>query len=110
MNYEISLIKLLQKICNGCEININKTGTKLIFTPGYIDVNDGLPIEHDCDLQRNITYYLEVACILAIYGKTNMNLTLKGNTDDNIDQCVDSWKNFIQFALLHFGHPNSVEI
>jgi RNA 3'-terminal phosphate cyclase-like protein len=49
LQYEISLLKLIEKVTNGCEININKTGTRLIFTPGYIDCNDGLPIEHECD-------------------------------------------------------------
>ena len=70
---------------NGCEVNINKTGTRLIFTPGYIDCNEGMPIEHDCDLNRNITYYLEVCSILAIFGKVALNMVLRGNTDDNID-------------------------
>jgi RNA 3'-terminal phosphate cyclase-like protein len=84
-DYEMSLLKLLEKVTNGSVVNINKTGTRLIFRPGMIDCNEGLPIEHDCNLERNITYYLEVVVPLAVFGKTILNLTLKGNTDDNLD-------------------------
>jgi RNA 3'-terminal phosphate cyclase-like protein len=71
---EINLLELIQKVTNGSNVNINKTGTKLIFKPGIIDCNEGMPIEHDCNLERNITYYLEVVCILAIFGKSQLNL------------------------------------
>ena len=50
-----------------------------------IDCNDGMPIEHDCHLGRNITYYLEVVVPIVLFGKTTLSLTLTGNTDDNID-------------------------
>jgi len=84
-DYELSLLKLLEKITNGSNVNISKTGTRLIFRPGMIDCNEGLPVEHDCHLDRNITYYLETVVPLAVFGKTMLNITLKGNTDDNLD-------------------------
>jgi len=93
-DYEMNLLKLLEKVTNGSVVNINKTGTRLIFRPGMIDCNDGMPIEHDCHLARNITYYLEVVVPLALFGKTVLNLSLTGNTDDNIDQSIDSFKAF----------------
>ena len=97
--YEINLVELIEKVTNGCQININKTGTKLVFKPGIIDSNEGLNVEHNCDLGRNITYYLEVVCILAIFGKTELNLTLNGNTDDTIDQSVDSFARAFTYIL-----------
>lgn len=66
-------------------MSINKTGTRLIFRPGIIDANDGIEVQHDCDLGRSITYYLEVVCLLAVFGKTELNLVLTGNTDDAND-------------------------
>ena len=84
-SYEINLIELIEKATNGCQVNINKTGTKLVFKPGIIDSNEGLNVEHNCDLARNISYYLEVICVLAIFGKTELNATLHGNTDDTVD-------------------------
>jgi RNA 3'-terminal phosphate cyclase-like protein len=106
----LSLLKLLEKVTNGSNVNINKTGTRLIFRPGMIDCNEGLPIEHDCHLDRNITYYLEVVVPLAVFGKTLLNLTLKGNTDDNLDQSIDSFKTSWQNLLKQFGADKSLEI
>jgi len=42
---------------------------------------------------------LECVLILAIFGKTSMNLTLNGNTDDDIDQSLDSLKSSMIFLL-----------
>ena len=39
LKHELSLLQLVQKITNGCAVNLNKTGTRLIFTPGQIDSN-----------------------------------------------------------------------
>lgn len=101
--HEVNLLKLIEKMTNGTEININKTGTRLILKPGIIDSNEGLPIEHDCDLSRSITYYLECVLLLSIFGKTTLNLTLNGNTDDDIDQSLDSLKSSMVFLLNQFG-------
>lgn len=53
-------------------MSISKTGTRLIFRPGIIDANDGAEVNHDCDLGRSVTYYLEVVCLLAVFGKTEL--------------------------------------
>ena len=79
---EINLLQLLEKITNGCQITISKTGTRVIYKPGIIDSNEGLQVDHDCDLSRNISYYLEVICPIAVFGKSELNLLLTGNTDD----------------------------
>ena len=107
MPYEVNLISLIEKVTNGCVVNISKTGTKLIFKPGIIDSNEGLNVEHTCDLARNISYYMEVICSLAIFGKTEMNVTLHGNTDDTIDQSVDSFSRAFNYVLEQFGLPSS---
>lgn len=91
-SFEVSLLKLIEKVTNGTEVNINKTGTRLILRPGIIDSAEGLPIEHQCDLKRSITYFLECVVPLQIFGKQTLNLTLHGNTDDSIDQTIDSFK------------------
>ena len=83
--FEMSLLKLLEKVTNGTQVVINKTGTKLTFRPGIIDCNEGLQVQHECDLERSMTYYLEVVCVLTIFGKTDLWLELTGNTDDHID-------------------------
>lgn len=45
-DYEVDLLKLIQKMSNGTDVNINKTGTKLILKPGIIDSGEGLLIDH----------------------------------------------------------------
>jgi RNA 3'-terminal phosphate cyclase-like protein len=108
--YEVSLLRLVEKMTNGSEININKTGTRLILRPGIIDSNEGLPIEHDCDLERSITYFLECVLILGIFGKTTLNLTLNGNTDDSLDQSIDSLKAVMIHLLDQFGAGNTLNL
>lgn len=49
--YEVSLIRLFDKISNGSEIDINKSGTTILFKPGIL--NGGV-IHHDCNLERGI--------------------------------------------------------
>jgi RNA 3'-terminal phosphate cyclase-like protein len=77
------LLKLIEKVTNGTTSIINKTGTKLVFRPGIIDCADGLLVNHQCSLERSMTYYLEFVCVLAIFGKTDLWLELEGNTDDH---------------------------
>ena len=96
---EINLVQLLEKVTNGCHFNINKTGTRLIYKPGIIDSNEGLIVEHDCHLSRNISYFLEVVCPIAVFGKSMMNLRLTGNTDDLIDQSVDSFSRSFTYMM-----------
>lgn len=49
--YEVSLIRLFDKISNGSEIDINKSGTAISFKPGILH---GGVIHHDCNLERGI--------------------------------------------------------
>lgn len=46
-----------------------------------------------------MTYYLEVVCVLAIFGKTDLWLEMQGNTDDHIDQSVDSFYRAFTYCL-----------
>jgi RNA 3'-terminal phosphate cyclase-like protein len=73
---------MLEKITNGSTSVINKTGTKLTFRPGIIDSADGTLVEHECSLERSITYWAEPACILALFGKSDLMIDFTGNTDD----------------------------
>ena len=97
--YEVNLLQLIEKVTNGCQISISKTGTRVVFKPGIIDANEGVEVIHECSLDRNITYYLEVICLLGVFGKTQMSVTLQGNTDDYIDQSVDSFSRALNFIL-----------
>lgn len=49
--YEISLIRLFDKVTNGTEIRINESGSEIYFKPGLLT---GGFIQHDCNVERGI--------------------------------------------------------
>ncbi|XP_029169505.1 RNA 3'-terminal phosphate cyclase-like protein [Nylanderia fulva] len=84
--YEISFIRLLDKITNGTKIEVNETGTSIYYNPGLLN---GGELEHDCSLQRGIGYYLEGIIIIAPFCKNCVNLKFRGVTDNTIDPSID---------------------
>jgi RNA 3'-terminal phosphate cyclase-like protein len=66
-NFEVCLLRLLEKISNGCVMEINETGTSIRYRPGI--VTGGMGLEHDCGTARAIGYYVEPLICLAMFGK-----------------------------------------
>lgn len=87
--YEVSLIRLLDKLTNGSQFELNDTGTVLTYIPGLLIGGD---LEHDCSLQRGIGYYLEVVMILAPFCKRPINIKLRGITNNTTDPSIDRIK------------------
>ncbi|XP_044012396.1 RNA 3'-terminal phosphate cyclase-like protein isoform X2 [Aphidius gifuensis] len=87
--HEVSLIRLLDKLTNGSQFELNDTGTVLSYTPGLLI---GGELEHDCSLQRGIGYYLEAVMILAPFCKHPIDIKLRGVTNNTIDPSVDRIK------------------
>ncbi|XP_076239357.1 RNA terminal phosphate cyclase 1 [Calliopsis andreniformis] len=87
--YEVSFIRLLDKITNGSRIELNETGTSLYYSPGLLNGGD---LEHDCSLQRGIGYYLEGIMILAPFCKKAVDIKLRGITNNTTDPSVDRIK------------------
>uniref|UniRef100_A0A8C5FN08 RNA terminal phosphate cyclase like 1 n=1 Tax=Gadus morhua TaxID=8049 RepID=A0A8C5FN08_GADMO len=99
-DFEASFIRLLDKVTNGTKIEINQTGTVLFYQPGLLL---GGTIEHDCNPQRSIGYYLEGLLMLAAFMKTPLKATLKGVTNDPTDPSVDLLKTTALPLLKQFG-------
>jgi RNA 3'-terminal phosphate cyclase-like protein len=97
--YEISFLKLIEKITNGTKIEISKTGTILKFHPGVITNNYGDEFEFSCDNSRCLTYYLEGLIPIAMFGKESLKLILNGVTNDSKDISIDTFKN-VTCALI----------
>lgn len=97
--YEISFLKLVEKITNGTKIEINKTGTSLKFYPGVITNNYGEQIEINCDNSRCLTYYLEGLIPVSLYGKESLHIILNGITNNEMDISCDTFKS-VTCALL----------
>uniref|UniRef100_A0A8C2FXL2 RNA terminal phosphate cyclase-like 1 n=1 Tax=Cyprinus carpio TaxID=7962 RepID=A0A8C2FXL2_CYPCA len=88
-DFEASFIRLLDKVTNGTRIEINQTGTVLFYQPGLLY---GGSVEHECNVQRSIGYYLEALLMLAPFMKTPLRAVLKGVTNDPTDPSVSVLK------------------
>lgn len=97
-DYEASLLRLIEKVTNGCIIEINETGTSLRYKPGFV-TGGGLGQDHDCGTSRAIGYFLEPLALIALWGKKPLTMTLRGVTNDGTDCGVDVWRT-VTFPLL----------
>ncbi|XP_022317975.2 RNA 3'-terminal phosphate cyclase-like protein [Crassostrea virginica] len=88
-DFEASFIRLLDKLTNGSNIIVNETGTSIMYQPGLLI---GGKIEHECNTQRSIGYYLEGLTCLAPFTKKPIHAVLQGVTNDQIDPSVDMIK------------------
>lgn len=64
---------------------LSSQGTVLFYQPGLLY---GGSVEHDCNLQRSVGYYLEALLMLAPFMKTSLKATLRGVTNDPSDPTV----------------------
>jgi RNA 3'-terminal phosphate cyclase-like protein len=102
-DYEVSLLRLIEKVTNGTIIEISYTGmcsepafgsgmlnlllvgTAILLKPGVIA---GGAVVHECPLSRSLGYFLEPMVMLAPFAKRPLQLTLKGVTTDDADLSV----------------------
>jgi len=55
LDYEVSFLRLMEKVTNGCTVEINETGTNVVYRPGVIV--GGEEIIHDCGLARGFLFF-----------------------------------------------------
>lgn len=79
--YEINLLRLVDKLTNGMNLVVNEVGTKIAFQPGLLI---GGEIEHECCKHRGIGYYLELIFMLAPFFKKGMKIILRGVTNNDV--------------------------
>lgn len=107
IDYEVSFLRLLEKISNGSVIEISHTGTAILFRPGVLT---GGPVVHECPLSRSIGYFLEPIAALAPFSKKPLMLTLKGVTTDDKDLSVDLIRTVTLPHLSMFGVEDGLEL
>jgi len=105
--FEASFLRLLDKLTNGCKIEINETGTLLSYKPGFIR---GGHVEHDCGSERAVGWFLEGILPLAPFAKEPFHLVLTGITNDHVDTSVDTIKNVTLPLLKHFGIEGNLNL
>lgn len=102
-SFEISLLRLIEKISDDGRVVINETGTKLKYKPGV--VMGGKKLVHDCGVARAIGYFMEPLLILGLRGKKPLSITLKGITNDPKDPGIDTFSQATFHILERFGVP-----
>ncbi|BGP12016.1 hypothetical protein JCM10049v2_007936 [Rhodotorula toruloides] len=84
--YEVSFLRLVEKLTQGSRVEISYTGTSVLFHPGTIQNGQ---ITHQCPLERGVGWFLEPLLAVAPFGKKDLSLTLRGVTTDGRDASVD---------------------
>lgn len=108
-DFEASFLRLVEKMSDGCQIEINETGTSMRYRPGLLT---GGAISHDCGgandsnpdrLCRSVGWFIEGILPLAIFSRERVILSLTGITNDAMDISVDILKNVTLPLLRNFG-------
>ncbi|CAN0020715.1 unnamed protein product [Hapterophycus canaliculatus] len=64
MGHEAAFLRLIDKLTNGTQVEINETGTTLRFKPGYVT---GGRADHDCGTTRSLGWFIEGLIPLALF-------------------------------------------
>lgn len=99
--FEASFLRLIESLTNGCQIEINETGTSLKYAPGIIIGGNG--IEHDCGTTRSIGWFIEGILPLLPFGKKATEIAFTGITNDDVDLSIDTLRVIHIPLLAHFG-------
>ncbi len=78
-DYEVSFLRLIEKVTNGTSIVINETGTSVLVRPGTIP---GGKYTHTCPTSRSIGYFLEAVIPLGVFGKVGLEIKFDGITGE----------------------------
>mmetsp|Transcript_7584 Transcript_7584/g.25794 ORF Transcript_7584/g.25794 Transcript_7584/m.25794 type:complete len:358 (+) Transcript_7584:226-1299(+) len=106
-DFEVSLLRLLERMTNGSDVAINETGTAVRFRPGTIE---GGALAHDCATSRGIGYYAAALLALAPFAKRPLEATLRGVTNNEEDVGVDVLRTVTLPLLRRFGVPDEAEL
>jgi RNA 3'-terminal phosphate cyclase-like protein len=96
-DYEISLLRLIEKITVGTIIKISHTGMVLEYHPGILQ---GGVVSHEC-VGKGMGYFMELLVIVAPYCKQSLKITLNGLTNDGIS--IDLYRTLLLPQLKHVG-------
>ena len=91
---------------NGSKLILSKKGDSVKFQPGIIINNDSRDLTFDCGESRAIPYYIEFLALIALFGKTDLEITFTGITNDNIDVSIDSLASSLPNIIEKFNLTN----
>ena len=116
-DYEECLLKLVERLTNGTRIEINETGTSVLFIPGLLS---GLPstmpvLYHECPPSRSMSYYIEIIIwLICLVRNQPVNITLTGGLTCSSEKFGDASVDLVRVGLLpllkHFNIAEELEI
>ena len=107
-DYEVSFLRLLERISNGTTVEINYTGTSVYLAPGTLI---GGAHTHTCPESRSIGWFLEPLLALAPFCKRELTITMLGITTDGRDASVDTLRTSLLPHLgLFLDSPEGLEL
>lgn len=84
-DYEVSFLRLVERVTNGTIVEINYTGTEVYVKPGLVM---GGSVVHQCPESRAVGWFAEPLLLLGLFGKQELKLTLRGITSNARDVSV----------------------
>merc|ERR1712226_1212262 len=101
--YEANLLKLIDRITNGTNIEINPSGTSLTFVPGILLGGDLTDETYMTNTKRGLGYYLEFLFLVAPFCKEKLKIRLQGITNGHsLDISIDVYKASGMMAIRKF--------
>ena len=98
--YEVNFLKLISEVTSGAQINIDKSGTTILYKPGIVN---GGTYSFETHTGRSLGYYIVPLLLILPFGKTPTNITLKGITNGNDDLSVDVIRTTTIPLMYKFG-------
>lgn len=103
-DFEVSFLRLVERLTNGTLVEISYTGTEVYVRPGLVV---GGKIVHDCPNSRAVGWFLEPLLVLGLFGKQPLNITLRGITSNTRDVSADTLRT-AYLPLLSTFIPSTV--
>lgn len=115
--HEVSLLRLLDSVTNGSQIEFNASGTAFLYRPGLItgsapgfgaDINGVVKHELPATCERGVSYFLVPLCLLAPFAKSKINIMFTGpgvitSATQHGDVSVDTVRTAILPYFANFG-------
>ena len=121
--HEVSLLRLIEAVTNGTQIEISYTGTIVVYRPGLITGSaagsgaQGGVIRHELpgNCTKGVSYFLVVLCMLAPFSKAPFNVLFTGpgvitSSTAAGDVGVDTVRTAILPLYAHFGIERDLEL
>ncbi|KAF2485359.1 RNA 3'-terminal phosphate cyclase/enolpyruvate transferase [Neohortaea acidophila] len=121
--HEVSILRLLESLTNGSQIEFSYTGTTVLYKPGLITGSaaghgaSGGVIRHElpADCTRGASYFIIPVCLLAPFSKAQVNVLFTGpgvitSATETGDVSVDTVRTAILPLFKSFGIELNIEL